>query len=224
MNKNEAFLDPMFSKPLYSKILNIDTKKIISMYDSGNHDTKFHDADSYSDMRKRRRYEESNTAQSPDCLYVLEEKRFKFLKDELMKAFYSFASDVMRYSNKFEITTSWFTKSIPGQSSSSHNHDNCMYSAVLYLQTSENCGNILFKSFANKRYYLVKNDYNLYNSTEWEVKPVDGLLVIFPSEIYHQILENKSDTTRYSLAFNLAPTGVIGNSYTDSHLKIKVEK
>ena len=99
-----------------------------------------------------------------------------------------------------------------------------MYSAVLYLQTSENCGNIMFKSFADKRYNLVKNDYNLYNSTEWGVKPVDGLLVIFPSEVFHKIAENKSDTTRYSLAFNLVTTGVIGNSYTDSHVKIKVEK
>ena len=212
MNKNEVFVDMIFSKPLYGKLLNIDTKKIISMYDSSKHATKFHDAS------------ESSTAQSSDCLYVLEEKRFKSLKDELMKEFYLFASDVMRYSNKFEITTSWFTKSITGQSSSSHNHNNCMYSAVLYLQTSENCGNIMFKSFADKRYNLVKHDYNLYNSTEWGVKPVDGLLVIFPSEVHHSITENKSDTTRYSLAFNLVPTGVIGNSYTDSHLKIKVEK
>ena len=220
MNKNETFLDPMFSKPLYSKILNIDTKKIISMYDSGKHTTKFHDAGENSTEEN----EADSISQSSDCLYVLEEKRFKSLKDELMKEFHLFASDVMRYSNKFEITTSWFTKSIPGQSSSSHNHNNCMYSAVLYLQTSENCGNIFFTSFANKRYNLVKNDYNLYNSTEWGVKPVDGLLVIFPSEVYHKITENKSDTTRYSLGFNLVPTGVIGNSYTDSHMKIKVEK
>ena len=212
MSETNTLLDPMFSKPLYSKILNIDTKKIISMYDSSKHATKFHDDD------------ESSTAQSPECLYVLEEKRFKSLKDELMKEFYLFASDVMRYSNKFEITTSWFAKSITGQSSSSHNHNNCMYSAVLYLQTSENCGNIIFTSSDDKRYNLVRNDYNLYNSTEWGVKPFDGLLVIFPSEVHHRITENKSDTTRYSLAFNLVPTGVIGNSYTDSHMKIKVVK
>ena len=212
MKKIETFLDPMFSKPLYSKILNIDTKKIISMYDSSKHATKFHDAG------------ESSTAQSSDCLYVLEEKRFKSLKDELMKEFYLFASDVMKYSNKFEITTSWFAKSITGQSSSSHNHNNCMYSAVLYLQTSENCGNIVFTDSIDKRYKLEKNSYNLYNSTEWGIKPVDGLLVIFPSEVYHKIAENKSDTTRYSLAFNLVPTGLIGNIDTDSHMKIKLVK
>ena len=212
MSETNTLLAPMFSKPLYSKILNIDTKKIISMYDSSKHDTKFHDAS------------DSSISESSDCLYVLEEKRFKSLKDELMKEFYLFASDVMRYSNKFEITTSWFTKSIKGQSSNSHNHNNCMYSAVLYLQTSENCGNIFFLITQVERYNLEKTDFNLYNSTEWGVQPADGLLVIFPSEVYHKITENKSDTTRYSLAFNLVPTGVIGNSYTDSHVKIKVEK
>ena len=99
-----------------------------------------------------------------------------------------------------------------------------MYSAVLYLQTSENCGNIVFTDSIDKRYKLEKNSYNLYNSTEWGIKPVDGLLVIFPSEVYHKIAENKSDTTRYSLAFNLVPTGLIGNIDTDSHMKIKLVK
>ena len=220
MNKNETFLDPLFSKPLYSKILNIDTKKIISMYDSGKHTTEFHDAGEKYKLGDN----VDNISSSSDCLYVLEEKRFKFLKDELMKAFYSFASDVMRYSNKFEITTSWFTKSIPGQSSNSHNHNNCMFSAVLYLQTSENCGNIVFTDSIDKRYKLEKNSYNLFNSPEWNITPKDGLLLMFPSEVYHKIAENKSDTTRYSLAFNVVPTGLIGNIDTDSHMKIKVEK
>ena len=220
MSEAEVFVDMMFSKPLYGKVLNIDAKKIISMYDSGKHTTEFHDAGEKYKLGDN----VDNISSSSDCLYVLEEKRFKFLKDELMKAFYSFASDVMRYSNKFEITTSWFTKSIPGQSSNSHNHNNCMFSAVLYLQTSENCGNIIFMDSGDRRYNLVKNDYNLYNSTEWGVKPVDGLLVIFPSEVNHKIAKNKSDTTRYSLAFNLVPTGLIGNLDTDSHVKIKVEK
>ena len=220
MNKNEVFVDMMFSKPLYGKVLNIDTKKIISMYDSGKHTTEFHDAGEKYAVEDN----VDNISQSSDCLYVLEEKRFKSLKDELMKEFHLFASDVMKYSNKFEITTSWFTKSIKGQSSNYHNHNNCMFSVVLYLQTSENCGNIVFTDSIDKRYKLEKNSYNLYNSIEWGIKPEDGLLVIFPSEVYHKIAENKSDTTRYSLAFNVVPTGLIGNIDTDSHMKIKVEK
>ena len=50
----------------------------------------------------------------------------------------------MRYTNQFKITTSWFTKALKGQSSNFHNHNNSMYSAVLYLQTDENSGAISF--------------------------------------------------------------------------------
>ena len=141
-----------------------------------------------------------------------------------MKEFHLFASDIMKYTNKFEITTSWFTKTTKNQSCQFHNHNNCMISGILYLQTNENSGNIVFENFSNERYKLEVDDYNVYNSTEWGLAPVDGLLVIFPSEVYHKIIENKSDTTRYSLAFNVVPTGLIGNLDTDSHVKIKVEK
>ena len=219
MDKAEAHITPLFSKPIYSKFTDIDTKKIIPMLE----EYDFHDE--YNNIKP----DVTNMSFISNSIHVLDDNKFKFLKDILMKEFYLYASDVMGYTNEFEITTSWFTRATKGQSSNFHNHSNCMISAVLYLQTSENSGDIMFKSFADKRYNLVKNDYNLYNSTEWGVKPVDGLLVIFPSEVYHKITENKSDTTRYSLAFNLIPTGALGVGspydilFPDS-VKIKVEK
>jgi len=209
-------LYPMFSKPLYSKILDIDTKKIVSMleeYDfrtGGNEYTLSEGIDYTISITKN--------------LYVLDDKRFKFLKDKIMEEFYKFSRGEMKYPNKFETTTSWFTKSTKNHSGQSHNHNNCMISGILYLQTNENSGNIVFENFSNKRYKLEIDDYNLYNSTECEIRPVDGLLLMFPSEVHHMIQENKSDTTRYSLAFNLTPIGLIGNTKSDSHMTIKVEK
>jgi len=217
MSETEAFVYSLFSKPVYGRILNIDTKKIVSILE----EYDFHEAgrkgtDTQNDA--------DNICSRSDSLYVLEDKRFKFLKDELMKEFYLFALDVMRYSNKFEITTSWFTKSTKGQSSNYHNHNNCILSGILYLQTNENSGNISFEDFSNKRYLIQPKEFNLLNSQEWKIKPEDGLLLMFPSEVYHKIQKNESDITRYSLAFNLVPTGAIG--YGDSqqyHLNIKKE-
>ena len=142
-----------------------------------------------------------------------------------MKEFSLYASGVLKYTNEFEITTSWFTMSTKGQSSNFHNHNNCMMSAVLYLQTNENSGNIIFENFSNSRFALHIEEYNVFNSPQWFLKPEDGLLVIFPSEVHHKIVENESDTTRYSLAFNLIPTGLLGVESTDANcVKIKVEK
>ena len=203
---------PLFSKPVYLKILDIDTKKIVPMleeYDfkiAGNEYTHSEDIDNANSLSKN--------------LYVLNDKRFKFLKDKIMEEFYKFSRGEMKYPNKFEITTSWFTKTTKNQSGFFHNHNNCMISGILYLQTNENSGNIVFENFSNKRYKLEVDDYNVYNSTEWKIGPVDGLLVMFPSEVHHMLQENKSDITRYSLAFNLSPIGLIGNTKSDSHMII----
>ena len=47
------------------------------------------------------------------------------------------------------------------------------------------------------------------------------MMLIFPSDLWHKIEENKSNENRYSLAFNVMPVGTIGNDNTDSHMKIK---
>jgi uncharacterized protein (TIGR02466 family) len=213
MNKTE--ISPLFSKPLYSKFTDVDTKKIVSMLE------KYEFSDDYGNTEP----DDANMSLVSTNLHVLDDNKFKFLKDKLMKEFSLYASGVMKYTNEFEITTSWFTMSTKGQSSNFHNHNNCMMSAVLYLQTNENSGNIIFENFSNSRFALHIEEYNVFNSPQWFLKPEDGLLVIFPSEVHHKIVENESDTTRYSLAFNLIPTGLLGVESTDANcVKIKVEK
>ena len=217
--EGQVTINPIFSKPLYSKFTNIDTKKIVSMIDEDG----FHD--DYNNTEPG----VANMSYISNNLHVLDDNKFKFLKDKIMKEFYLYASDVMGYTNEFEITTSWFTMSTKGQSSKFHNHSNCMMSGVLYLQTNENSGNIIFESFSNERFTIHTEEYNIFNSPQWSIKPEDGLLLMFPSEVHHAIEENKSDTTRYSLAFNLMPTGLLGvDSYYDilypDSVNIKLEK
>ena len=211
MSESKPFVDLMFSKPIYGKTVNIDTKKIVSMLN----ESDFMTAGSITD---------SNASSISNSLYVLDEERFKFLKDELMKEFYLFINGIMHYSNKFEITTSWFTKTIKNESSAFHNHNNCMLSGILYLQTDENTGKIGFQNFNDKRYKLVPDEHTVTNSDAIYYIPNDGLLLLFPSEVHHKVEKNESDIERYSLAFNLMPTGLIGQPLSDSHMKIKLEK
>ena len=211
MSESKPFVDLMFSKPIYGKTVNIDTKKIVSMLN----ESDFITAGSITD---------SNASSISNSLYVLDEERFKFLKDELMKEFYLFINGIMHYSNKFEITTSWFTKTIKNESSAFHNHNNCMLSGILYLQTDENTGKIGFQNFNDKRYKLVPDEHTVTNSDAIYYIPNDGLLLLFPSEVHHKVEKNESHIERYSLAFNLMPTGLIGQPLSDSHMKIKLEK
>ena len=55
------------------------------------------------------------------------------------------------------------------------------------------------------------DDYNIFNSKSWQWTPKKGMLIFFPSSVYHRILRNESSKTRYSIAFNFMPLGVIGD-------------
>ena len=122
---NERFdVVPLFSKPIYLKALDLDIKKIMSIAEKETYRECWEDD---SDNEFSFGYQSTN-------LYVLEKKELKFLKDAMMKEFYLYNSSVMHFSNKFEITTSWFTEHKKGQLSNGHNHNN--YTSE---RTRENC-------------------------------------------------------------------------------------
>ena len=201
---------PLFSKVFYMKHLEIDTDKIISMID--NH---------FENSGTNTSIDVDNISSVSISKSILELENFIDLKKQLMNELNNFFHNVMNYESDFKITTSWFTKSQNSQSSNYHNHNNSMFSGILYLQTDENSGDISFEDFNNRRYKLNVKEYNIYNCTEYQIKPIEGLLILFPSEVHHKILKNNSNIVRHSLAFNIIPVGEIGSN--DSYLNIEVK-
>lgn len=193
-------ITPLFGKSIYSNQLHLDAEKIVSMIETP------------------RKAIVSNTGKK--SLYVLEEEKFKFLKDIILEEFYAYAHGEMKYINEFKITTSWFTQVDKEESSQFHNHQNCFISGVLYLQTFKNCGEIQFQDFSDDRFQLSVYESNVLNSKGWAYEPKDGLILFFPSEVRHKIGKNNSGQTRHSLAFNLIPVGLIGDETEDSHASI----
>jgi len=200
---------PLFSKVFYMKHIDVDTKKIVSMI-----------SDSFENSGTNTPIDVDNITSASNSKFVLEEDKFSDLKKQIMNEFYNFSYNVMHYKNEFKITTSWFTKSQTNQNSNYHNHNNSMFSGILYLQTDENSGDISFEDFNNRRYKLDVKEYNIYNCTEYKFKPTDGLMILFPSEVHHKILKNNSSIVRHSLAFNFVPVGKIGSD--DSYMNIEV--
>jgi len=149
---------------------------------------------------------------SSNELYLFDKPEYKLLADKIMDEFNEFKDDTLRFfGNKFIYTTSWATKTEPGESSEWHNHHNCYYSGIFYLKTDEDCGNLLFQNFKTTNISLKPSDYNEYNSTSWQIKPKNKMLVLFPSHLYHKIGINQNrNICRYSLAFNFMPVGKIG--------------
>lgn len=120
----------------------------------------------------------------------------------------------------FTLTTSWATKTPKGSFCQLHRHSNCMYSGVWFFDEYEdNTG-----KFELQDPYLLHLDFLVlpqkdteYNRRQYSITPESGLMVFFPSFLFHRIGYNHSEKTRYSLAFNFMPTGTIGtgDSYVD---------
>ena len=199
---------PLFSKPVYLKKINIDRNKILKMIDD--------------DFEKASIVNDSNVSERSNCTTVLNKRKFKFLKNILMNEFDQYNKEVLHYKNNFKMTTSWFTRAHENQGSNYHNHANSFISGVLYL----NCDNsaISFENFQKtKLFHLIPKKYNIYNSDAFTVKVSNCFLIFFPSETYHRIVNNNSNLTRYSLAFNLIPVGEIGDKKSDSFVEINIK-
>ena len=198
---------PLFGKAVYYNELDIDTKKIVSMIDT-----------------PRLPYEpgapgdERYDTSGPKALRVLDEDKFKFLKDIILNEVHTYMHDVMRYTNKFRMTTSWFIKIDDGEGCQLHSHMNCFMSGILYLKTPPNCGDIVFQDLSDRRFNLVPVEYNMLNGREWIFTPKEGLLLLFPAELHHKVKVNKSKEARYSMSFNIMPTGLVGDETSDSHV------
>ena len=200
-------LVPLFSKPVFLKNIDFDLKQTRSII------KKIEFEESHPNIQ-------SDNSYASNDKYILERKEFKTLKTILTNELNLYVKNYMHYVNDFEITTSWLTKINKEADSVLHNHNNSMLSGVLYLKVNKNSGSIRFESFADTRYLPQISKYTVFNSLDYYFEPSDKLLIIFPSEVFHKVEQNKSNITRYSLAFNAIPKGLVGDRTTDSHLYV----
>ena len=205
----------LFPKLVYTNILEDIT------------DQQLYEIKNYLDNIQYQKIDNSNkntyTSASKSNFIFKDEKLFS-LKERIMAEFNFFKNNILKYENNdFIFTTSWIAKSEKNETSEYHNHNNCMYSGIFYVNTDENCGQLCFENFADKRFNLIPTEYNIYNCLNFNFKPKNKMIIFFPSELFHKILKNNSDIIRYSIAFNMIPIGNIGNINSDSFLKIDIK-
>ena len=139
------------------------------------------------------------------------------IKNILLKKFNHYMKNVMKIENEFIITTSWYTKILPGAISGTHNHKNSYYSGILYFHEydEETSSLQLMSPVIDLQDFFLQpkntEDFHLQNSHSWEILPKKNLLVFFPSYLRHKVSNNFSNKTRYSLAFNIVPLQTYGS-------------
>ena len=152
--------------------------------------------------------------------YLFQNPVFDDLQKKVLAEFGKFNREILQYTHDYVVTTSWATETKPGEQSKLHKHINCQYSGAYYVSVPQGSNTISFVQPDKGGFMTIPYRYNSLNSKRATFTLKEGDLIFFPSYMWHQIDLNKSKKTRYSIALNLIPTGVIGEG--DSQLILNV--
>ncbi len=103
----------------------------------------------------------------------------------------------------------WININKPGDYNTKHNHPESHLSGVLWIKAPEECGILQFQSPVEFQTYTEIKSYteefknsNNYSHTYY-FSPTEGRMLVFPSHLLHEVLENKSNEDRISVSFNI---------------------
>ena len=82
-----------------------------------------------------------------------------------------------------------------------HTHPLNLLSGVLYLQTSDNCGDIVFENPTMSKDYPIDDLHPMFYGT-YKYTPKPGMFLLFPAYLPHSVDQNLNDIPRISLAMN----------------------
>lgn len=117
--------------------------------------------------------------------------------------------NTLKLDKRFDITISdsWFNKSYSKSWFERHSHSGSILSGVYYVKAPQNCGKITFYNPCDfsvwwNETFFPGSDF-FYSSINYS--PIEGGLILFPSWLTHSVEENKSNSDRISIAFNVSP-------------------
>ena len=133
-----------------------------------------------------------------------------FVRNEAKKHIEHYIRNIMSYNMDFKFLNSWFSKTEPKGSSIIHSHNNSFLSGVYYPEGSDSFTISFFKK--NDPFWSIQVDEVNDLNAKFQTLQInnDNTLILFPSNLRHKIDENNSNKDRYSLAFNINPSGYIG--------------
>jgi len=172
--------------------------------------------------------DEANYGQRSRNSYILDEPEARDIKNYILDLTKVYATEMLKYDyDEYRFGQSWISYKHPGQHHTMHTHPNSLISGVFYFgEPSENTPAIKFHKTIggfNVGYISPKMKKDKRDSKyAIEYMSVDfkpGLLLLFPSHVYHSVPINKTDKVRCSLAFNIVPKVGFGDEMSLTELK-----
>ena len=201
---------PLFSIPLYTAMLDITQEEL-----------------NFIKQVEFKRVSAGNGDQSVDT-HVLDFTELVNLKKQIYDHLDNLTSNTLHITRAvtFKLQNSWVMRHCLGDWSHEHHHANSIFSGVLYIETDEQSGDIVFLKGNHLNLFpsaisIPVTEYNEINSSMWEITPTTGQLILFPSHLIHRVSPSKSSNLRYCIAFNLFPNGLLDQEMAELEVVTK---
>ena len=139
-------------------------------------------------------------------IWVMNTPYVKSLNDYIIKMVTELTYDyVAKNYDEYEFhhTRGWVNYSLPGQSMAIHDHGGSKITATYYIQTDDDCGDLLLID-PRGGVDWDKEVYKNVNGAKFKkITPKPGKLVFFPSYVLHSVDVNKSKNMRISLSTDM---------------------
>ena len=115
----------------------------------------------------------------------------------------------LKENTKLTFNAMWININGKDAYNSFHIHPDCEISGVFWIKVPENSGNISFNSPNMHSGFVESSSYNEDLCKATNVYPnytfysQEGVMILFPSYLYHQVMQNRSSQDRISVSFNL---------------------
>lgn len=115
--------------------------------------------------------------------------------------------DIIHYPRKLCLEGLWYNINRKGDFNKSHCHGNAILAGVYYMETPENCGDIVFENVDRHVIFFEESDNQdkFYFNGFHRMEAVKGRLYLWYAWLNHYVQPNQSNKDRVSLAFNVTP-------------------
>ena len=189
------YLEPIFSTPIWSEVLNHNTKEI-ELYIRSIQSSQTGRVISNEGGWQSNDLYEVDTANTPIAPVVSDIKKLLRVCFQTLEV-----PHIPRLENF------WFNINPPNSYNKPHIHgNNCFLSVCYYVTAPENCGDLYFDRGPHQEYILtnfIPIGTNTFNSQRWAYQAEANKVIIFPAWISHHVGINKSEQDRISIAFNV---------------------
>jgi len=103
----------------------------------------------------------------------------------------------------------WININKPGDFNNKHNHPGSDLSGVFWIKSLQKSGSLAFYSpnFMTQIHQInsIKDEISkkLFTTPTFDIEPLEGVIVLFPSDLSHAVQKNNSDEDRISVSFNI---------------------